>query len=119
MTHSFSFPICTRNSAGRQILVGRDRPFEVVEFVAADEADVLKRREMLFGCGPLANDKGGLAKMFVRAAMTRIERERLLIMPNRRSELPEAPIRIADIVLDIRIAWIAQRRRLEHGDRRI
>ena len=54
--------------------------------------------------------------MLVRAAVAGIEHQRPLIMPHRRPKLAQPPIGVADIVLDVGIARVAQRRELERRD---
>src|SRR5215510_2906678 len=69
----------------------RDRPLEVVVLVAADEADVFQMREVLLGGGGVAEHQVGFAEMLVRAAMARIEHQRLLVMSDRRPHLAQPP----------------------------
>ena len=54
--------------------------------------------------------------MFVRTAVTRIERERLLIMRECRFQLPQAAIGVSDIILDIGILRVTQGRKFERRD---
>ena len=57
--------------------------------------------------------------MLVRAAVAGIEHQRLLIMPHGRPQLAQPPIGIADVVLDVGVARVAQGRELERRDRAV
>src|SRR5216684_3518333 len=63
---------------------------------------------MLFGFGEIALHQVGFAEVFVRASVPRIEHQRLLIVSHCRIELPQAAIGVAEIVLTIGIASVAQ-----------
>src|SRR5512132_1516956 len=55
--------------------------------------------------------------MFMCTAVTRIERERLAIMRERRLQLAQTAISVPDIVLDISVLWVTQRSERERRDR--
>src|SRR5215470_18039574 len=101
-------------SARHHLLIRRDRSLEVVVFFAADEADVFQMGEVLFGRSPVAEHQAGFAEMLVRTAMARIEHQCLLVMSDRRADLAQPPIGIANVVLDVGVAWITQRRGFQH-----
>src|SRR5215831_5528479 len=92
-------PPALRSSARRQPLIPRDRPLEVVVLLAADEADVFQMREVLLRRGRIAKHQVGFAEMLVGTAVSRIEHQRLLVMSDRRSDLAQPPIGIANVVL--------------------
>src|SRR5215475_4894446 len=89
------------------IVIPRDSPLEVVVFFAADETDVFQVGEVLLGRGWVAENQIGLAEMLVGAAMARIEHQRLLVVSDRRPDLAQPPIGIANVVLDVGVARIA------------
>jgi len=63
---------------------------------------------MLFGFGEIALHQVGFAEVFVRAAVPRIEPQRLLIMSHRWIDLPQTAIGVTKIVLNIGIAGVAE-----------
>ena len=71
---------------------------------------------MLFSFGNIAAHKVDFAEMCMCAAVPGIKDERLLIMPHSRVELPQTAIGIAEIVLNIGIAVVAQSCRGERLD---
>jgi hypothetical protein len=71
---------------------------------------------VLFGFDSVALHQVCFAEVLVRAAVPRIERQRLLVMSHRRIKLPQTAIGVSEIVLNIGIAVIAQpcgRKRLD------
>src|SRR3981081_4205364 len=93
--------IALRSSASHQPLIPCDRALEVVVFLATDEAEVFQMREVLLGGGSVAEHQCGFAEMLVGTAMARIERQRLLVMSDRRPHLAQPPIGIANVVLAV------------------
>src|SRR5262250_2673498 len=83
------------------LLISRDRALEVVVLLAADEADVFQVRKVLLGRGRVAEHQTGFAEMLVGTAMTRIEHQRLLVMSDRRPQLAQPPISVANVVLNV------------------
>jgi hypothetical protein len=73
--------------------------------------------EMLFGFRQITLRQVGFTEVFVRAAVTRIEGQRPLIVVHCRIELPQPAIGIAEVVLDIGIAGVAETRIRERRDR--
>jgi hypothetical protein len=57
-------------SAVREFVVLRDRPLQVVVFIAGDETDLLESGEMLFGFRLITLSQIGFTEVFVRAAMS-------------------------------------------------
>src|SRR5438876_2552388 len=80
-------------SAVREFVVLRDRPLQVVVFIAGDETD-LEIGEMLFGFRRIILGQMGFTEVFVCAAVPRIEGQSLLIVLHCRIELPasEGPL---------------------------
>ncbi len=95
---------------------GSDGSLQIIVFRAREEANVLQRREVVFGLAEIAGHKMRLAKVFVRAAVARVEGECVLIMIDGRLELPQTAIGISDVVLDVGILGLAQRRELQRRD---
>ena len=62
------------------------------------------------------HDQVGLADVLVCAAVARVELQRALIVPEGAIELASIAIGVAEIVLDVSIARVAQRRRGEQRD---
>src|SRR5437879_13667611 len=99
-----SIHLCRRDnwsqSAVRELVVLRDRPLQVVVFIAGDETDLLESGEMLFGFRQITLGQMGFTEVFVRAAVPRIEGEGPLIVLHCRIELPQPAIGVTKIVLD-------------------
>jgi hypothetical protein len=76
--------------------------------LAGNETNPLKLRKMLRGFHEIAGHQIGFTEMLVRPTMTGIERERLLIVAHSVLEMPQATMSIAEIVLEICIAHVAQ-----------
>lgn len=68
---------------------------------------------MLLRAGQIAGHQIGLADVFMRAAMARAELERALVVFEGEIELLEVAIRVAEVVLQVGIVRVAQRRPLE------
>ena len=106
-------------SAPRQRLIRRDRTLEVVGFHAGDQANLFQRRELLPGFGGIAEHQIKFAEVLMGAAVAPVEQYGQLIMLHRRYQLTQPAISIADVILDIGVARVAQRRELERRDRSI
>ena len=78
---------------------------------------MLESGEMLFGFRQITLGQIGFTEMFVRATVPRIEGQGLLIVLHCRIELPQPAIGIAEVVLDIGIAGVAETRIRERLDR--
>src|SRR5262245_47384949 len=74
---------------------------------------------MLLGLGRIVGHQVRLADVFVSAAMAGVELERLLIVGEGRLELAALPIRIAEVILNVRVARVAERRGGEGPDRAV
>src|SRR5207245_315870 len=83
------------------------------------QADFLEHREMLRRPGRVVDYEISLADVFVRAAMPRIELQCPLVMPEGELELAGMAIRVAEIVLDVGVARVAERGGGERPDRGI
>ena len=59
-------------SAVREFVVLRDRPLQIVAFIAGDETDLLESGEMLFGFRQITLGQMGFTEVFVCAAVPRI-----------------------------------------------
>jgi hypothetical protein len=99
-----------------QRLIGRDGTLEVVGLHAGDEANFFQRRELLPGFGRIAKNQIKFTEVLVGAAVTPIEHYCFLIILHRRAQLAQPAMGIADVILDIRVARVAQRRALERRD---
>src|SRR5262249_1622646 len=106
-------------SAPCQRLIRRDRTLEVVGFHARDQANLFQRRKLLPGFGTIAKNQIKFTEVLVGAAVTPIEQYGFLIMLHRRAQLAQPAIGIADVILDIGVARVAQRCELERRDRPI
>src|SRR5262245_62866707 len=71
------------------------------------------------GFGGIAKNQIKLTEVLVGAAVAPIEQYGFLIMLHRRAQLAQPAIGVTDIILNIGIAWVAQRRELECRDRSI
>ncbi len=80
--------------------------FQLVVFVAAEEADVVQRRQMLLGLGQIAGLQIGLADVFVRALVLRIEGQRRLVGGEGRVEIAPVAQRIAEKVVGVGVLRI-------------
>src|SRR5262249_58210453 len=89
---------------------------ELVAFPAGVTAEIFKPRRELLGFRRLAKPQIGLAEMLAGAAVAGIEAQRLLIVAHGRPQLTQPPISIADIVLDVGVARVAQGGKLEGCD---
>src|SRR5262245_22602032 len=98
--------------------VGFDLLLQFLELFARNQADLLQRREVLFGFCEVVHNQISLADIFMRAAVTRTERERALIMPESGIELAGVAVGVTEVVLNIGIARVAQRCRGERRDGR-
>ena len=67
----------------------------------------MQHREVFFGFRKVVHDQVSLADIFMRAAVTRTERERALIVPESGIELACVAVGVTEVVLDIGIARIA------------
>src|SRR5262245_9242394 len=108
-----------RRLAGRERLVRSDCTLQVVRLHAGDQANLFQRRKLLLGLGRLPERQVELAEVLVGTAMTSIEQQGLLVMLHCRPRLTQSAIGIADVVLDVGVARVAQRRELERGDRAV
>src|SRR5262249_50268121 len=77
------------------------------------------RRKLLPGFGRIAKNQIKFTEVLVGAAVTPIEQYGFLIMLHRWAQLAQPAIGIADVILDIGVARVAQRRALERRDRPI
>ena len=59
-------------SARSKLLVRRERPLEIVVFLAGNQAEISQRRQQLFGLGGLAEHEIDLAEMLMGAAVARV-----------------------------------------------
>src|SRR6266566_8623882 len=98
----------TRRSLARLAAVLRDFLLQVFVFLTRDQADLLERRQVLFGLRELVHDQVGLADVLVCAAVARVELQRALIVPEGAIELASIAIGVAERVLDVSIARVAQ-----------
>src|SRR5262245_56463540 len=110
MTHcgarrpSYRYPISARRQRG----VGCDCTLEVVGFHTRDQANLFQGRKLLLGFDRIPEHWIELTEVLMRAAVTAIEHDGLLVILHRRSELAQPTIGIADVVVDVGIAWVAQ-----------
>src|SRR5262245_7979722 len=95
-------------SARRQRVIGCDRTLEVVGFHAGDQANLFQGRKLLLGFGGIPQRQIELTEVLMRAAVTAIEHDGVLVILHRRPELTQPAIGIADVVVDVGIAWVAQ-----------
>lgn len=70
----------TRTTRARLHAVFRDLTFQIVEFLAWQQADLAQLFKVLLRTGKISDHEIGLANVFVRAAMTGVELERPLVM---------------------------------------
>src|SRR4029453_3454200 len=91
---------------------------QVGVFLAWDQADLLQRHQVLFGLRKIMHHEVCLTDVLVCAAVAWVELQRALIVPEGEIELAGVAISVAEIVLDVSIARVAQRRRVERLDRR-
>src|SRR5262245_28843004 len=89
-------------------LIGCDSTLEVVDFHAGDQANLFQGRKLLLGFGGIPEHQIEFTKVLMRAAVAAIEHQRLLVKLHRRPELAQPTIGIADVVMDVGIAWVAQ-----------
>ncbi len=94
-----------------------DRLFQVLVFFAGNQADFLQRSQVLLGFREVVRHQIRFADVLVRAAVPGVELERALVMLEREVELTRVPVGVAEIVLDIGIAGVAERRRGKRLDR--
>src|SRR5262245_38814924 len=74
---------------------------------------------MLLGLDRIVGHQVGLADVLVGTAMARVELERLLVVREGRLELAALAIRVAEVVLDVRVAGVAERGGGERPDRTV
>jgi hypothetical protein len=74
---------------------------------------------LLPGFGRIAKNQIKFTEVLVGAAVTPIEQYGFLIMLHRRAQLAQSAIGIADVILNIGVVRVAQRRELERRDRPI
>src|SRR5690349_8946445 len=91
----------------RRLLVRVDRFLQVVHFVAREQADLFERRELLLGAAQIAHQEIGLAEIFARAAVARIELDRAAVVLERGIVALQVAVRVAEPVLQVRIVGIA------------
>src|SRR5262245_47581604 len=96
--------------------VGRNGAFEVAKLLARDETNAFQRRELILSFAGIFEYQIEFAQMFVRAAMTAVECQRLLIVLHRGPKLPQPMVCISDVVVNFCIARVAQSRELERCD---
>src|SRR5947209_135184 len=82
---------------------------EVLVLLARDQADFLQGGQVLLGFRQVVDDEIGFAGVLVRAAMPGIELQRPLVVLEGEIELPALSVRVAEVVLDVRVARVAQR----------
>src|SRR4051794_9752723 len=104
-----------RNDTTRQCLFAHgwapcssiDCALEISELFARDKANLLQRRELLLRFRGLAKRQKKLGQMSARTTVARVEHQRPLIVPHRRTGPRKPGMREADVVLDIRIERVA------------
>src|SRR5882724_1172993 len=96
-----------------------DGLLEVRVFLAGDETDPLQRGQMLLGLGRVVGHQVRLADVLVSAAMAGVELQRLLVVREGRLELAALAIGVAEVILDVRVARVAERGRGKRPDRAI
>src|ERR1041385_3367981 len=70
---------CLRSLLGLRLVLG-DRLLQVRELRAREEADLVERAQVLLGLRHVADLKIGLADVLVRAAVARIQAQRLVVV---------------------------------------
>src|SRR5215471_19745000 len=83
---------------------------QVCGFLARNQADLLQRRQVLFGLGEIVYDQVCLTGILVCATVAWVKLQRTLIVPEGEIELAGVAISVAEIVLDVSIARVTQRR---------
>src|SRR6266850_11820 len=107
---------CALAGPGRAFAVRRNCFFEVLVFLAGDEADLPQGGELLLRLLHLVRQEIGLAQVFARAAMARVELERALLMLERGIELPGVAIGVTEEILDVGVAIVLQKRLVQALD---
>src|SRR5947199_3238887 len=79
-------------------------PPEVLVLLARNQADLLQGGQVLLGFRQVVDDEIGFAGVLVRAAMPGIELQRPLVVLEGEIELPALSVRVAEVVLDVRVA---------------
>src|SRR2546425_4328658 len=82
---------------------------EVLVLLARDQADRLQGGEVLLGFREIVPHQVRFADVLVRTAVPGIELQRPLVMLEGELELPALAVRVAEVVLDVRVARVAQR----------
>src|SRR6267143_2330995 len=108
---------CSLRPERRRLPVLGQLLLEVAVLGAGEQADFPQGREVLLGLGEVPDHQVGLAQIFVRAAMARIELQRARIVLEGERHLAEVAVRVAQVVLDVRVARVAQRRRRKQPHR--
>src|SRR6266511_2409567 len=96
----------SRRSLACLAAVLRDFLLQVGVFLARDQADLLQRRQMLFGLGEIVYDEVRLADVLVGATVAWVELQRALIVSEGEIELAGVAIGVAEIILDVSVARI-------------
>src|SRR5215470_9414233 len=86
---------------------------QICVFLARDQADLLQRRQVLFSLGEFVHNQVCLTGVLVCATVAWVKLQRTLIVPEGEIELAGVAISVAEIVLDVSITRVAQRRRVE------
>jgi hypothetical protein len=88
-----------------------------VELFARDEADCAERGNVLLRLRQIVDEQVGFPDVLVRPAMPRVELERPLVVLERLLHLSGIAIGEAEVVLDVRIARVADCRGRQRADR--
>ena len=96
--------------------VPRDGPLQIRVLVAWDQAYLCESGQMLFSFGKIIERQIGFAEVLTRAAVPRIERDRLPIMGKGRFPAAVVADRRSRYSLDFGILRVAQRRKLQGSD---
>src|SRR5437762_2671401 len=107
---------CALARPGRAFAVRGDRFFEVLVFLARDEADLPQGGELLLRLLHLVRQEISLAQVFARAAMARVELERATVVPEGGIELPGVAIGVTEEIVDVRVAIVLQERLVQALD---
>jgi hypothetical protein len=86
-----------RRSLASFVAILRDFLLQVGVFFAREQADFLQRRQVLFGLCEIVHEEVRLADVLVGAAVTGIELQRAVIVPEGEIKLASIAIGIAKI----------------------
>src|SRR4029434_7357803 len=91
---------------------------QVGVFLARDQADLVQRHQVLFGLRKIVHHEVRLTDIRVCTSVAWVELQRALIVSEGDIKLAGVAISVAEIVLDVSIARVAQRRRVARLDLR-